>query len=59
MTFVDQDRLSAPGNNPVPSDRARAIAIARVMLKAPINPDSDIALLARQFLRALGLSEHF
>lgn len=56
MTFVDQDRLAAPGNNPVPSDRAKAVAFARLVLRGP-NPDPNTALLARQLLRALALSE--
>jgi len=40
------------------SDKQRAILIARVLLKAPnIDRDSDVACLAIQFLRALGLPE--
>lgn len=52
-----RDPLTAPGV-PDPSERDRAVAVARVVLRAPnIDNDSDIALLARQLLRALGLSE--
>lgn len=40
------------------TDRERAIVIAKVLLKAPnIEPNSDIAVLAREFLRECGLSE--
>lgn len=43
---------------PRPSDKDRAIVIARVILRAPnIDRDSDIALLARELLRALVLRE--
>ena len=38
-------------------DRRRAIAVARVILRAPnIDKDSDTACLARMFLREAGLS---
>lgn len=38
-------------------DRRRAIAAARVILRAPnIDKDSDTACLARMFLREAGLS---
>ncbi len=39
-----------------PSDKDRAVAVARVILRAPnIDEGSDIALLARELLAALGL----
>ena len=41
-----------------PSDKDRAIAVARVILRAPnIDKDSDVSLLARELLRALVLRE--
>ena len=40
----------------IPSDRDRAITVARVILRAPnVDRDSEVALLAREFLRALSL----
>lgn len=58
MNASSRDPLTAPGVPEVASERTRAIAVARVLLRAPnIDRDSDVALLARQFLRALGLSE--
>ncbi len=40
------------------SDKDRAIAVARVILRAPnIDKGSDVALLARELLRALVLRE--
>jgi len=39
-----------------PSEKDRAVTVARVILRAPnIDKTSDIALLARQLLTALGL----
>lgn len=41
----------------VPSDKDRAVIIARVLLRAPnIDSRSDLAVLAQQFLRVVGLS---
>lgn len=37
-----------------PNERDRAVMVAKVLLRAPnIDLDSDMAVLARQFLRAL------
>lgn len=55
------DALTKPsdtGPSPVELERRRAIAVARMILRAPnIDKESDTAVLARQFLRSLGLSE--
>jgi len=53
-----RDPLTAPGVPLEVSDRQRAILAARVILRAPnIDPKSDVAIISRQLLRALGLSE--
>ncbi len=59
-TKAGQD-LSAPGTRAAASseqqERDRAVAVARVILRAPnVDKSSDIALVSRQLLRALGLS---
>jgi hypothetical protein len=42
----------------VASDRERAVAVAQVILRASnIDGTSDVALLARELLSALGLEE--
>ena len=54
---MSADPLRAPGVPDVPSEKDRAVVAARALLRAPnINPDSDLAVLARQFLRAVGLT---
>lgn len=46
------------GPGPVELEKRRAVAAARVVLRAPnIDKDSDIAAISRQLLRALGLHE--
>lgn len=51
-------RQAAPGVGREVSERDRAIEMARAVLRAPdIDRFSEIALLARQTLRALGVSE--
>lgn len=51
------ENLRAPGT-PQPSEKDQAVTIARVILQAPnIDHSSHTAILARQFLRALGLPE--
>ncbi len=59
-TKVGKD-LSAPGTHHAISsqqvEKDRAVTAARVILRAPnIDKDSDIAVIARQLLRALGLA---
>ena len=52
-----RDHLVAPGVKPSLSDKERAVLVARVLLKASnIDQNSDIALLAREYLRVLGLT---
>jgi hypothetical protein len=42
---------------PATVERDRAVAVARRVLATPSPVESDVTLLARQFLRAVGLSE--
>lgn len=57
------DALTKPsdtGPSPVEVERRRAIAVARTILQVKGiegERDVDLAILARQFLRSLGLSE--
>ena len=53
--------LSAPGTRvpgpPASDDRRRAIAVARVILRAPnMDHGADVPVLAREFLRVVGQS---
>ena len=51
-------RLAIPGVRNEGLEKGRAVEMARAVLKAPhIDRYSEIALLARQTLRALGVSE--
>jgi hypothetical protein len=55
MSIVE---LTAPGSRGrEPSEKDRAVAFARTVLMAPTQYPGDMVVLARQFLRALGLSE--
>ena len=51
-----RDPLTAPGVSEQMSERDRAIVVARVILRASNLKDSDVVLLARQFLRETGLT---
>ena len=62
MSMVNnRDPLTAPGVSPEKSDKDRAIALARQVCRAENQGTtlvpSESLLLARQFLRALGISE--
>lgn len=53
-----RDLLTAPGVPLEPSDRDRAIAIARIVLREHAFANVvEAEILARQFLRAIGVSE--
>lgn len=55
MTSDAQTKLCAPGVPEAPSERDRAIALARTILRSGAA-DPELVVLARQFLRTLGLS---
>lgn len=55
MSSGDHDRLRAPGIPAQPSERDQAVGVARRILENH-QPNDAVAMLARQFLRALGLS---
>ena len=51
-------RRTAQGELDEATEKGRAIEMARAVLRAPhIDPYSEVALLARQTLRALGVVE--
>ncbi len=60
-TMAGATDLSAPGTryatSPEQQEKDRAVLAARVILRAPnIDKNSDVAIIARQFLKALGLA---
>ena len=56
-SVLARDPLAAPGLPADQSEKDRAITLARAVLSRSNHADDPACLLARQLLRALGLSE--